>query len=101
MRRSLILIGTPGRRGAPAPRAGEDMKMRNWLPLLCLATLLHPGRAEAQRAEALGPEVRKYLRVSAPRVVLEHVLVIDGTGAAPVPDQNVTIEGGKISAISA
>jgi imidazolonepropionase-like amidohydrolase len=77
------------------------MTMRNGLPLLCLAVLLHPGRADARRAEALGPEVRKYLRVSTPKVVLEHVQVIDGTGAAPVPDRNVTIEGGKISAISA
>jgi imidazolonepropionase-like amidohydrolase len=51
--------------------------------------------------DALGPEVRKYLRVGTPRVILEHVRVIDGTGAAPVPDQNITIEGGKITAISA
>ena len=51
--------------------------------------------------EALGPEVRRYLRVTTPKVILEHVRVIDGTGAAPVPDQNITIEGGKITAISA
>lgn len=50
--------------------------------------------------DSLGPEVRKYVRVSAPKVVLEHVQIIDGTGAAPSPDQNITIEGGRITAIS-
>jgi imidazolonepropionase-like amidohydrolase len=33
------------------------------------------------------------------RIVLTHVCVIDGTGAAAVEDQNVTIENGKIAAI--
>src|SRR5215831_10294158 len=75
--------------------------MRPPLVLACLAALSHSEPAMGQRTGVLGPEVRKYLRVSTPRVVLEHVRVIDGTGAAPVPDQNVTIEGGKISAISA
>jgi imidazolonepropionase-like amidohydrolase len=32
-------------------------------------------------------------------VVLQHVRVIDGTGAAPVEDQTVVIENGRISAI--
>jgi imidazolonepropionase-like amidohydrolase len=34
-------------------------------------------------------------------VVLEHIEVVDGTGAASVPDQNIYIEGGKITAITA
>jgi imidazolonepropionase-like amidohydrolase len=62
--------------------------MRNWLLFLCLAI------------DALGPQVRKYVSVGTSRVILEHVLIIDGTGAAPVPDQNISIEGGKITAIS-
>jgi imidazolonepropionase-like amidohydrolase len=37
--------------------------------------------------------------VNAPKVVLEHVRVIDGTGGPAVEDQNVVIELGKISAI--
>jgi imidazolonepropionase-like amidohydrolase len=45
--------------------------------------------------------VRKYLRVSTPKVVLEHVEIIDGTGAAPSHDRNIYIEGEKITAISA
>jgi N-acyl-D-aspartate/D-glutamate deacylase len=32
-------------------------------------------------------------------VVLSHVRVIDGTGAAAIEDQNVVIEAGKIAAI--
>ncbi len=31
--------------------------------------------------------------------VLEHVRIIDGTGAAPVEDQTIVIEGGKIASI--
>ena len=50
-------------------------------------------------ADSLGPEVRKFVRVDAPKIVLEHVEVIDGTGAAPRLDQSITIEGGKITAI--
>jgi imidazolonepropionase-like amidohydrolase len=63
--------------------------------LLCSAT------ADAQRIDALGPEVRKYVRVGTPKVILEHVRIIDGTGAAPSPDRNISIEGGKITAIEA
>jgi len=39
------------------------------------------------------------VRVDAAKVVLAHVRVIDGTGAAAVEDRNVVIEDGKISAI--
>ena len=74
------------------------MRMRNWL---VLAALSYSGVAGAQRIDDLGPEVRKLLRVSTPRVILEHVEIIDGTGAAPIPDRNIAIEGGKIVAISA
>jgi imidazolonepropionase-like amidohydrolase len=74
--------------------------MGKWLPLLCLAGLACSAQAAAQRIDVLGPEARKYVRVGTPRVVLEHVQVIDGTGAAPSPDRNVTLEGGIITAIS-
>jgi imidazolonepropionase-like amidohydrolase len=75
--------------------------MRHWLALLCVAQLFHADHANAQRVDTLGPEVRKYLRVSTPKVILEHVRIIDGTGAAANPDRNITIDGGKITAISA
>lgn len=74
------------------------MKMRSWL---LLAVLSYSGIAGAQRIDALGPDVRKVLHSSTPKAILEHVQVIDGTGAAPIPDRNISIEGGKITAISA
>jgi len=66
---------------------------------LCLAVLCHSQFVHAQTVDILGPELRKYVRVSAPKVVLEHVRIIDGTGAPPRPDQNIAIENGKIAAI--
>jgi imidazolonepropionase-like amidohydrolase len=67
---------------------------------LCLAALWYSQLVAAQTADSVGPEVRKYLRVSTPKVVLEHVRIIDGTGAPPSPDQNIAIENGKIAAIA-
>ncbi|HJT16364.1 MAG TPA: amidohydrolase family protein [Thermoanaerobaculia bacterium] len=42
-----------------------------------------------------------YISVNTPRVVLEHVEVIDGTGAAPIADRNIVIENGRIASITA
>ena len=47
----------------------------------------------------LSPQVKNFVRVDAPVVVLEHVLVIDGTGAPAKPDQTILISGGKIAAM--
>jgi imidazolonepropionase-like amidohydrolase len=57
---------------------------------VCIASSL----AFAQNAD-----LQQFIRVQAPIVVLEHVRVIDGTGAAPVEDQAIVISGGKISAV--
>src|SRR5580692_1369390 len=69
-------------------------------PILLLFSLLS-FYASAQQPPTLSPTVQKYARVSTPRVVLEHVRIIDGTGHAPADDQNVTIEHGKITAVAA
>lgn len=74
--------------------------MRRRLSVLCFTALSFAAPAQAQRVDSLGPEVRKYLRVTTSKVVLEHVQIIDGTGAAPIPDRNIAIEAGKIAAIS-
>jgi hypothetical protein len=37
----------------------------------------------------LAPQVQRYLKMNAPHVILEHVDVIDGTGAPPLRDRNV------------
>ncbi|MGD0305156.1 MAG: amidohydrolase family protein [Candidatus Acidiferrales bacterium] len=44
--------------------------------------------------------VKQYELYDSPKIVLTHVRVIDGTGAPAVADQNVTIENGKITAIT-
>jgi len=64
-------------------------------PLYMLASV------NGQQAASLSPLVQKYVRVNAPRVVLEHVRVIDGTGQPAVEDRNVVIERGKITAVDA
>jgi len=73
---------------------------KNRLALLGIVALSYSPHVHAQAVDALAPGVRKYLRVATPGVVLAHVEVIDGTGAAPKLDRNVTIEGTKITAIS-
>jgi imidazolonepropionase-like amidohydrolase len=75
-------------------------RMRILIPF-CVFLVSVIARSDGSGPNVPGPEVRKFLRVSTPRVVLEHVQVIDGTGAAPLADRNVSIEGGKITAISA
>ena len=67
--------------------------------VLCLLALCSSRAAHAQGFESLAPTVRKYVRVGASRVILEHVQVIDGSGAAPLADRNVVIEAGKVAAI--
>jgi imidazolonepropionase-like amidohydrolase len=49
---------------------------------------------------ALAPAVTKYVKVNAPRILLTHVRVIDGTGAAPLEDQTLLLENGKITSIA-
>ncbi len=68
------------------------------LRLLVVATLLVSVTGLAQ-TPALSKTVQQYVRVQGAKIVLTHVRVIDGTGAAAVEDQNVVIEAGKISSI--
>jgi imidazolonepropionase-like amidohydrolase len=65
------------------------------LKLLPLAGLLMAGSSFAQAPSALKP----YVSEDSPVLVLMHVRVIDGTGAAPMEDQRIDIEGGKISRV--
>lgn len=68
--------------------------MRKLLFLL-FATGLCSGQTQ------LSPAVRAYVKLEAPLIVLRHVRVIDGTGAAPREDQTIVISDGKIQAITA
>ena len=64
-----------------------------------LAVFFFSMPAAAQTGE-LSKNVKPFVRVESPKVVLTHVRVIDGTGAEAVEDRNIVIEDGKISAIA-
>ena len=57
------------------------------------------GAVCAQSTAQLSAGVKEFVKVEAPVIVLNHVRVIDGTGAAPRADQAVVIQNGKITAI--
>src|ERR1700683_4265075 len=79
------------------PGRSGGVRMRHIIAsVLTVFLYLLPGAA--QTAE-LSKNVEQFVRVDAAKVVLTHVRVIDGTGAAALEDQHVLIEGGKISAI--
>jgi imidazolonepropionase-like amidohydrolase len=66
--------------------------------VLCLFALLSIAVATfAQTPQA--SEAAEFVSVSAPVFVLEHVRVIDGTGAAAKEDQAVVVANGKIQSI--
>jgi imidazolonepropionase-like amidohydrolase len=50
-------------------------------------------------AQTLSPEVKEFVKVDAPVIALEHVRVVDGTGAAARADQTIVIAKGKIDSI--
>jgi imidazolonepropionase-like amidohydrolase len=52
-------------------------------------------------AQPAPPQIKDFIRVPAGIIALEHVRVIDGTGAAAKADQTILISGGKIAAIGA
>src|SRR3982751_6380208 len=47
----------------------------------------------------LGPDVQPYVHLPAGRTAIQHLRVIDGTGAAPIDDATLLIDGAKIGAI--
>ena len=50
-------------------------------------------------AQAPGPDVQQYIKLSDPTFALTHVRVIDGTGAPAREDQTVVVANGKIQAV--
>jgi imidazolonepropionase-like amidohydrolase len=74
------------------------MASRSLAPLLAVLALSLSTHAQSPEPSKT---VQEFVRVRAPRVVLAHVRVIDGTGGPATEDQNVVIEGGKIAEIRA
>lgn len=58
------------------------------------------GLAGVVVGQTLSPQVKTFVKVDAPMVMLTHVRVIDGTGAAAREDQTVMLSHGKIEMIS-
>jgi imidazolonepropionase-like amidohydrolase len=68
--------------------------------LILAATIALPFATLHSQTATLSPDVLKYVKVSSPTVLLTHVRIIDGTGAAPLEDQSILINDGKIVSIS-
>jgi imidazolonepropionase-like amidohydrolase len=66
--------------------------------LAVLSIVVFVAAATAQTPER-SKAIQPFLRVDAPKVVLSHVRVIDGTGKPAVDDQDLVLENGKIAAI--
>ncbi len=64
------------------------------LATACLTTVPLAGFAQTAKSP-LAP----YISVSDPVIALTHVEIIDGTGAAPVNDQTVVLDHGKITSV--
>jgi imidazolonepropionase-like amidohydrolase len=64
---------------------------------LVLALVVPLGSAIVSAQSPTG--VEQFIRVKSPVIALEHVRVIDGTGAAAKSDQTIVISGGKIAGI--
>ena len=78
--------------------------MRTWrlaVTAVVVVVVAVVGGAEPVLAQriALSDTTRAYVSVEAPVVALTHVIVIDGTGAAPKSDQTVVIADGRIQAV--
>jgi imidazolonepropionase-like amidohydrolase len=46
-----------------------------------------------------GPDVQPYVQVPAGQIAISHVRIIDGTGAPPLEDATLLIDGAKIAAV--
>ncbi len=80
--------------------------LRPLVLLTCLATTAHAQQQRSAPQTIPSPPhdtpaaVAQYIKIPhTAAIVLEHVRVIDGTGAPPVEDAYVTIEDGKIASI--
>jgi len=70
------------------------------LALVPLAlVMLAPATLPAQRPDSLATDVRQYVVVDSGLVALTHVLLVDGTGAAPKPDQTIVIRDGRVAEV--
>src|SRR6266850_13117 len=53
----------------------------------------------AQRPDSFSTQVREYITVDTSLLALTHVLLVDGSGTAPKPDQTIVIRAGRIVSV--
>jgi imidazolonepropionase-like amidohydrolase len=68
-------------------------------PAVAQSAMQNSSAQNGAHSAAFPPQLRQFIKVDAPTIVLQHVTVIDGTGAAPQTDQAIVISDGKISAV--
>src|SRR5436309_14205103 len=68
-----------------------------FVPLALVA--IAPVALPAQRPDSLAADVHQYVAVDTAVVALTHVLLVDGPGAAPKPDQTIVIRDGRIAEV--
>ena len=68
----------------------------------CAAIALSPAAIAAPVVAPpppLGPDVQQFVHVPASKIAIQHLRIIDGTGAAPIEDATLLIDGAKIGAV--
>ena len=70
----------------------------------CAAIALSPAAIAAPVVAPpppLGPDVQQFVHVPASKIAIQHLRIVDGTGAAPIEDATLLIDGAKIGAVLA
>lgn len=68
----------------------------------CAAIALSPAAIAAPVVAPpppLGPDVQQFVHVPASKIAIQHLRIVDGTGAAPIEDATLLIDGAKIGAV--
>src|SRR3954469_13326622 len=88
--------------GVLAHCGGRSLRMKLSLVGALAAIFASVARAApvlAPPAATLGPDVQPYVQLPAGQIAIQHLRIIDGTGAAPVEDATLLIDGAKIGAV--
>jgi imidazolonepropionase-like amidohydrolase len=69
--------------------------------VLALASSARAAPVLAPPPQQLGPDVQPFVHIPAGLIAITHLRIIDGTGAAPLEDRTLLIDGAKIAAVQA
>lgn len=83
-----------------APQVKNVSMIRRSLSVCLLVLTVVPCAVTAQNLPGSKKEVAQFVRYNSKTIVLEHVRVIDGTGAAQKENQTIVISDGRIASIS-